>query len=382
MPHDPSHIMLNLILVLLASAIAYIVHTLWFEFGRNPKPNRLHPDTKPSFENEIATPMQTGSFSYTSMIREMIVPSSKHRKPSAAIPSQKTDLHALAQQEDSLVWFGHSSYLLTLGGFRILVDPVMSGHSAPLPFLVKSFAGTDIYTVDDLPPIDVLLITHDHYDHLDYETVKKLKGKVRHIVTPLGCGEHLRYWGYDANIITELNWHQSTTIAGHTITATPARHFSGRSFDRNKTLWASYVLQDARHKLYLGGDSGYGPHFKAIGEQYGPFDLALLESGQYNPAWAFIHMMPEETVQAAQDLNARILMPVHWGKFVLSLHDWDEPIQRLTAAATQLNQAIVTPTLGQAMYLNDAHAPNPWWHSISKQQPKTTMDTAVDIKST
>lgn len=360
----------SLFLLAVLIGIAYLARTLRFEFGRKPSSTlleaRAHSGQLQSgvFQNEIDTPAQTGDFSYSKLIRELIYPSSKHRKPPAAIPNEKINLHALLQQAPSIVWFGHSSYLLTLNGFTILVDPVMSGHSAPLPFLVKSFAGTDIYSVDDLPPIDLLLITHDHYDHLDYETVKKLNPKVKQVIAPLGCGEHLRFWGYDANIVSELNWHESITIGEHTITATPARHFSGRAFERNTSLWASYVLKSTALNLYLGGDSGYGPHFKAIGDQYGPFDLALLESGQYNPAWAFIHMMPEETVQAAQDLNARVLMPVHWGKFVLSLHNWDEPIQRLTAAAQQKNQALFTPTLGKAMPLNGENLDNPWWETI------------------
>ena len=360
----------TLFLLVILIGMAYLVHTLWFEFGRKPSTTQLETRAHSGqfragvFQNEIDTPSQTGEFSYSKLIRELIHPSSTHRKPPAAIPSEKINLHSLLQQAPSIVWFGHSSYLLTLDGFTILVDPVMSGHSAPLPFLINSFKGTDIYSVDDLPPIDVLLITHDHYDHLDYDTVKRLKPKVKQVITPLGCGEHLRFWGYDANIITELNWHASIAIGNQIITATPARHFSGRAFGRNTTLWASYVLQSTTHKLYLGGDSGYGPHFKAIGEQYGPFDLALLESGQYNPAWAFIHMMPEETVQAAQDLNARVLMPVHWGKFVLSLHDWNEPIQRLTAAAQQHNQTIFTPTLGKAMPLHGDHPNNPWWEAV------------------
>ena len=360
----------TLFLLAILIGMAYLARTLWLEFGRKPSAKtlatRAHAGqlTTGVFQNEIDTPAQTGDFSYRKLIRELVYPSSKHRKPPAAIPSEKVNLHTLRNQAPSLVWFGHSSYLLTLNGFTILVDPVMSGHSAPLPFLVRSFTGTDIYSVDDLPPIDLLLITHDHYDHLDHDTVKKLRPKVKQVITPLGCGEHLRFWGYDARIITELNWHERLTIGEHTITATPARHFSGRSFERNTTLWASYVIKNALHNLYLGGDSGYGPHFKTIGEQYGPFDLALLESGQYNPAWAYIHMMPEETVQAAQDLGAKVLFPVHWGKFVLSLHDWNEPIQRLTAAAKQANQTITTPTLGKVMMLNGDYVDNPWWETV------------------
>lgn len=346
---------MNILLIALLLGFIYLAYTLWFELGRTPRQFR--------YDNEIDTPTQTGDFSLFNMIREMLWPTSKSRRPAVALPSIQTDLSSLTQRAPSIVWFGHSSYLLTLDGFTILVDPVMSGHSAPLPFLIKSFAGADAYNVTDLPEIDVLLITHDHYDHLDYETVVKLKSKVKRVVTATGVGEHLKFWGYDANRITELGWHESTTIGGHSFTAAPARHFSGRGLRHNHTLWASFVLKSAQHSIYIGGDSGYGPHFKVIGEQYGPFDLAMLESGQYNDNWRYIHMMPEETVQAAQDLSASTLFPVHWGKFVLSLHDWDEPITRLTQAASAQQQKLLTPMIGEVAYLDQLTA-QPWWLAV------------------
>ncbi len=357
----PMNIFILTLIIAAVWAIGYLAYTLWFELGRAPRQS--------IYQNEIETPQQTGNFSYTNMIREMISPSNKNRTPPATIQHVQNDLTTLTQKASSIVWFGHSSYLLTLDGFTILVDPVMSGHSSPLPFLIKSFAGTDVYTVKDLPPIDVLLITHDHYDHLDYETVSQLQSKVKRAIVPTGVGEHLRFWSYEPSQITELNWHDSTTVDEHTFTAAPTRHFSGRGLTRNNTLWASFIIKSPNHAIYVGGDSGYGPHFKAIGERYGPFDLAMLESGQYNENWRYIHMMPEETVQAAQDLNAQTLFPVHWGKFVLSLHDWDEPIKRLTQAASQRKQALLTPTLGQVVYLNNAYEDNPWWQSMSSTEP-------------
>ena len=365
-----THIIIIFVLIPLMLALAYLAHTLWREFGRAPKITDFAERVTQGqirdelFQNEMATPEQTGDFSARKLIGEMIWPSSQRRRPDAPIPHEKVDLNGLKTQAPSITWFGHSSYLLTIDGLTVLVDPVMSGHSSPLPFFIRSFDGTDIYRAEDLPEIDVLLITHDHYDHLDFETVVRLKSKVKRVVTPLGVGTHLQFWGYDADIITELNWHESTRVEQLTFTATPTRHFSGRSLLRNKTLWAAFVLKADGHNIYIGGDSGYGPHFKTTGEQYGPFDIAILESGQYNAAWKYIHMAPEETVQAALDLRAQTLFPVHWGKFILSLHDWDEPITRLTAAASRHQQAIVTPTLGKPMPLSGAHPANPWWQAI------------------
>ena len=365
-----THIIIIFVLIPLMLALAYLARTLWREFGRPPKITDFAERVTQGqirdelFQNEMATPEQTGDFSARKLIGEMIWPSSQRRRPDAPIPHEKVDLNGLKTQAPSITWFGHSSYLLTIDGLTVLVDPVMSGHSSPLPFFIRSFDGTDIYRAEDLPEIDVLLITHDHYDHLDFETVVRLKSKVKRVVTPLGVGTHLQFWGYDADIITELNWHESTQVEQLTFTATPTRHFSGRSLLRNKTLWAAFVLKADGHNIYIGGDSGYGPHFKTTGEQYGPFDIAILESGQYNAAWKYIHMAPEETVQAALDLRAQTLSPVHWGKFILSLHDWDEPITRLTAAASRHQQAIVTPTLGKPMPLSGAHPANPWWQAI------------------
>ena len=371
----PTQLILIFMLIAIVIALAYLARTLWHEFGQNPKIAELAPRTEQgqirddAFQNEIDTPTQTSEFSASKLIGEMIWPSSQRRRPDAPIPHEKVDLNGLKTQGPSITWFGHSSYLLTMDGCTVLVDPVMSGHSSPLPFFIRSFAGTDVYRVEDLPEIDVLLITHDHYDHLDFETIVQLKTKVKRVVTTLGVGAHLQFWGYDADIITELNWHESAQVKHLTFTATPTRHFSGRSFVRNQTLWAAFVLKTAAHNIYIGGDSGYGPHFKTTGEQYGPFDIAILESGQYNSAWKYIHMAPEETVQAALDLRAQTLFPVHWGKFILSLHDWDEPIARLTAAAATHQQAVLTPTLGRPVYLNGHYAANPWWQAIQTPPP-------------
>jgi L-ascorbate metabolism protein UlaG (beta-lactamase superfamily) len=242
-----------------------------------------------------------------------------------------------------------------------LVDPVLSGTASPVKFTTRSFKGADVYTTDDIPPIDYLFITHDHWDHLDYETLVKLKPKIGKVLTGLGTGAHLEHWGFDAKKIIEKDWNEEVLLEeGFTINTTPARHFSGRSFKRNGSLWLSFVLTTPTKKIFLGGDSGYDTHFAAIGKQFGPFDLAILENGQYNKHWKLIHMMPEEVVQAAEDLQAKMLLPVHWGKFSLALHAWDEPIQRVTAEAKRKGMPIIHPMIGEAVDLKEPGSYNLW----------------------
>ena len=317
------------------------------------------------FQNEHYTPDLAEDVSIFSILKDALFDRSKRNRPAGNLPSVKTNLLSLDPGEDLLVWFGHSSYFLQIDGKKILVDPVFCGHASPFSFMVKSFKGSDIYTTEDIPTIDYLIITHDHWDHLDYETVTKLKPKVKKIITSLGSAAHLESWGFDTLQIIEMDWNQQAELdAGFTLTATPARHFSGRGFRRNQAIWNSFVLQTPQKKLFIGGDSGYDTHFKEIGVNYGPFDLVLLECGQYNYAWRYIHMMPEQTVQAAIDLNAKVLMPVHWGKFALALHAWDEPILRVTKEAHRLYMPIIHPMIGDLVNLNDSTVTPEWWNGM------------------
>ena len=184
---------------------------------------------------------------------------------------------------------------MQLDGKKVLVDPVFSGSASPLPFGTKAFAGTDPYTTADMPEIDYLFITHDHWDHLDYETICALQPKIKQIICPLGVGAHLTYWGFVQEFIHEINWNEDLFLGtGFNVHSIPARHFSGRDYKRNGTLWSSFILKTPSHKIFIGGDSGYDTHFKEAGDQFGPFDLVILENGQYDKKWKYIHMQPAE----------------------------------------------------------------------------------------
>ncbi len=340
-------------------------------FGRAPSGLHLErlmksPNFKErTFHNLSNTPSLTGGASYYTVMRDFFFRKSERSVPSAALPSKKVELKGLKPADDVIIWFGHSSYFMQLDGKRILVDPVFSGTASPLSFTTKAFAGTDAYGVDDMPRIDFLFITHDHYDHLDHQTMVGLRKKVAKVITGLGVGAHLERWGYDKAIIAERDWNDWVDFGGgYSAHILPARHFSGRGFKRNGTLWVSFMMTTPTKKIYIGGDSGYDTHFAKIGQQYGPFDLAILENGQYNKYWKYIHMMPEEVVQAAIDLKARRLMPVHWSKFALSLHDWDEPIKRVVAEAKKRNMPLLHPIIGEMVKLNELQEPAAWWEGV------------------
>jgi L-ascorbate metabolism protein UlaG (beta-lactamase superfamily) len=284
--------------------------------------------------------------------------------PSKPLPSIRTDLKALPDDKPAIVWFGHSSYLIKSKGITVLVDPVFSGSASPVSFFGKSFPGTNVYSVNDMPDIDLLILSHDHYDHLDYETVKQLLSRVKKVYTALGVGAHLERWGYPTAKIVEFDWWEHHKVSNDIdLTAIPARHFSGRSLTRGKTLWTSFVLNLHGYKLFLGGDSGYGPHFKEVGTKFGPFDLAILECGQYGKDWPNIHMFPEEVATATQDLQAKTLLPVHWGKFALAYHGWREPIQQLVQATAKQAIDLTTPQIGEPVIVGTVYPKKQWWLS-------------------
>jgi L-ascorbate metabolism protein UlaG (beta-lactamase superfamily) len=339
------------------------------EFGKAPYGASLEKVLKSphyingAFQNSVVSPVMTNDGNVFSIFKKFI---SNDNTPKSSIPSIKTNLLNLDPKENILVWFGHSSYFMQIDGKKFLVDPVLSGSASPFSFIIKAFKGSDIYKPEDIPDIDYLIITHDHWDHLDYKTIVKLKPKIKNIITPLGVGSDFIYWGFDKNIVTETDWGDTTKLTdGFTINTTESHHFGGRTFKRNNTLWASYVLQTPSLKIFLGGDSGYGPHFKEIGEKFGPFDLAILEDGQYNKSWKYIHMVPNETLQAGKDLEAKRILPVHNSKFKLSVHPWKEPLEMITELDKSVGIPLVTPMIGEKVNLKDnTQKFTEWWKGL------------------
>ena len=346
------------------------------QFGQAPRGERLdkirqspsYNTRLKAFENIHYTPTLASGYSMWKVLYNFFIKKHPRIKPHDPVPAVKNNLQQLALSSDLLVWFGHSSYFLQLNGRRFLVDPVFSGNASPIPGSNKSFQGTDIYTAADMPPIDYLLITHDHYDHLDYQTILQLKPKIKHIICGLGVGQHFEYWGFNVDIITELDRQQQIPLSHHMqLYTAPTRHFSRRGLKRNNTLWLSFVLETPDVRIYLGGDSGYDTHFKELGQKFGGFDLALLDNGQYNEAWQAIHMLPWETLQAARDLKTKRLMPVHSSKFKLSVHPWDEPLKKITALneAGSAPMAVITPRIGELVYLdNPDQVFSRWWEGV------------------
>jgi len=295
-------------------------------------------------------------------------PSSKQKKPKTEISTVKTDFSALNPQENLLIWFGHSSCYIQLNGKRFLIDPIFSGYASPVSFVNKAFKGTNIYNASDIPDIDYLIITHDHWDHLDYNTVKELKPRVGKVVCPLGVGAHFVRWDFAASDIIEMDWNEMTTPdLSVEIYCLPARHFSGRALKQKQSLWVSFLIKSGSHTIFISGDGGYDTHFANIGEQFGAIDFALLENGQYGNSWRYIHLHPEEVLQAGIDLRAKYIIPVHHSKFCISNHSWNEPMQRITAANDQLEnpKRILTPKIGEIVFLNDTtQIFTKWWKSI------------------
>lgn len=248
-----------------------------------------------------------------------------------------------------------------------MIDPVFSPYASPFSFSIKAFAGTSAYAAEDLPFIDYVLVSHDHWDHLDYPTMRKLQPKTGKIVCGLGVSSHLMHWGFQREQIIEGDW-GDTVVSGNdiNINIVPAQHFSGRTLVRNKTLWCGFVLETKNLKLFFSGDSGYGEHFAGLGKKFGKIDIALLDCGQYNERWRFVHMVPEEAVQAASDLQASYLLPMHIGKFSLAYHPWNEPFERVKTASSGKNFRLLTPMIGERLDLANlasAHFSS-WWETL------------------
>lgn len=326
-------------------------------FGRLPQGERLERIKRSPhyrngrFNNQHPTVMMTSDKGRFKGMLEFLFRDTEGLRPESVVPVVKTDLHKLGRDENVLVWFGHSSYFIQIDGKRILVDPVFCVAS-PVSFVNKPFKGTDVYKPEDMPDIDYLVITHDHWDHLDYRTVKSLKDRVGKVICGLGVGEHLEHWGYDKNRLVELDWQENAALDnGFVVHCLPTRHFSGRGLKSNQTLWASFLIETPSQKIYMAGDGGYDSHFEEIGKRFPDIDLAILENGQYNEAWKYIHLMPSTMGKAAKELKAKRILTVHHSKYALAKHRWDEPLQNEKNMQERDSLNMVIPVIGEVVAL-------------------------------
>jgi len=295
-------------------------------------------------------------------------------RPAQPLPFEKVDIaHAFSEGTTGLcvTWLGHSSLLIQIDGVRIAIDPVFSMSASPVFFFpVKRYQEKPPITAEELPFLDAVFLSHNHYDHLDKKTILELAPKTGRFIIPMGVGEWLRDWGIEDTKISEYSWWDEGELRGISdktlrFACTPARHFSGRSpFSISKSLWVSWVFMGSSHKMFYSGDGSYNYHFKQIGHHYGPFDLTLVECGQYNTAWSESHMFPEQSVQAHLDVLGKYMIPIHWGSFSISRHDWWEPPERASVKAGELGVNILTPRVGQTLQIYHDVMTVEWWREF------------------
>lgn len=320
------------------------------------------------FNNLIPVNMEVGFKDVPGMLKERIM-SKVAKEPAAPIPVLPFDANAFNTdpEKPKFVWYGHAVLLLQINGKNLLIDPMFGTNASPIaPFGVKRFSKNTLSIIDELPPIDAILISHDHYDHLDYASIKKLKSKVSTYFVAMGVSRHLERWGIAADQITEFDWWQEIDFQGINITFTPSRHFSGRGLtDRFKSLWGGWVFIGDNHKVYWSGDGGYGDHFKAVHERFGQFDWAFMECGQYNAMWHDLHLFPEESALAAVDAGAKMAIPVHWGGFALAMHSWKEPVENFVQKAAELQLPVCTPEIGSVVTLGEESTSIRWYEDLT-----------------
>lgn len=328
------------------------------------------------FHNRMPTPALSPANTRDGLLRQwheerhVGLPGGPIPLASAELPTEPAEL--------AVTWLGHASALLEVDGQRVLLDPVWGYRVSPSPVFGPTRLHEPPMPVEDLPPVDAIVISHDHYDHLDLPTVRALVAtQTAPFVVPLGIGEHLRKWRVPEQRIVELDWDDTHRVGDLVLTCTEARHFSGRYFYRDTTLWASWAITGPRHRVFFGGDTGYTPAFAGIGARLGPFDLTLLPIGAYNDAWHAIHMDPEEAMRAHGDLGGRVLLPIHWATFNLAFHRWPEPVQRLLAAARRTGAQVVVPQPGERIDVLDPPPLRDWWTAVGSAAPDAHEDAGV-----
>lgn len=345
-------IILGIVVLFVGAGLAILSHPA-FGLWRHVSKERIQasPNYRDGmFQNQEPTPQFTGDTASTRRtFWRFLTNKDTLRVPQQPIPAIKTDLKNLPTDSDWLVWFGHSSYLFCLDGKRYLVDPVLKPEW-PATLMMKAFPGTDIYRPDDLPDIDVLIITHEHWDHMEYATLRDIRERVQTVICPLGIADYLRYWGYANEQIKEMDWYDQSPITNDQlqITCLPSRHFSNRLLGkRNQTLWASFMIEAGGRKVYIGGDGGYDKRFREIHERFGSIDLAFLENGQYNANWKYIHTTPEDLEKVILDLQAKQVFTVHHDKYSLAMHPWYEPENNARTIAAKHGIRLLDAKIGE-----------------------------------
>lgn len=356
-PSRKSMLLFEIIMLLVLLGALGIIGYLQLnpQFGGNVRPQDLERFKRSKnwngklFVNRTPPNMPMGPRTMANMMRERSR-TKDIREPKENIPMVPFDKAAfLADGPARFIWFGHSVILLRMNGKTIFIDPMMSDNATAIaPFKTRRFTQATLDVLDQLPEIDILCMSHDHYDHLDYPSIQKLKHKTKHYYVALGVSRHLERWGIAAAQITEMDWWDQHQVGDLQLTFTESRHFSGRGpTDRFKSLWGGWIITSPEARVYWSGDGGYDAHFKEIGQQYGPFDIGFMECGQYNENWADIHMLPEQSVNAAQEAGVKVAMPVHCMGFALAMHHWQEPQQRFMKAAAAAGMPAITPQIGE-----------------------------------
>jgi len=318
------------------------------------------------FNNLEKIDMSINPMAGLTLLYQQVFPT-KERHPDKPLPITPIDVDAFLNDSPTanMVWYGHSVLLMRMAGQTILIDPMLGEDASPTaPFKTRRFSENTLDLIDHLPPVDAVVMTHDHYDHLDLDSMKKLISRSPKFFVSLGIGRHLKAWGVPEQDIQEFDWWDTAELGDITITSTPTRHFSGRGLnDRAKSLWGGWGFRTDDENIYFSGDSGYGNHFQEVGGRLGPFDFGIMECGQYSEDWDTVHMFPEQSVQAARDAGVKAAVPVHWGGFSLAPHSWKDPIERFVTAAEKADLPIITPSLGE-VFSYDSPKVTPWWEAF------------------
>jgi L-ascorbate metabolism protein UlaG (beta-lactamase superfamily) len=328
------------------------------------------------FHND-SPPKQPGGWQIMKLWWQFMFKDTSKTVPPESLPVVPLTREQLQQAPDGSIYrLGHSTVLMRLNGKFWITDPVFAERASPVQWAgPKRFSPTPI-SLADLPPLAAVVLSHDHFDHLDRDTVVKLAEKTGVFLAPLGVGDQLVRWGIPAEQTRQLDWWQTIEVEGIQFTATPAQHFSGRSlFANNPTLWASWVIYTGTHRVFFSGDTGYFDGFVEIGRRHGPFDLTLLEAGAYDKQWEGVHMLPEQVLQAHRDLRGDWLLPIHNGTFDLAFHSWDEPLEKMLSLSAQRGVRLTMPRIGEPVRLGRCQAAQPWWRLKQHSRPATMTAT-------